>query len=70
MENDKLTFTYGNLELRVQNFHYGLTYSGLVSGEPDTFINEMLINDFSHPKDWGVRKSMLKNGSLYESENV
>jgi hypothetical protein len=46
------------LEVRVDGFHFGYTYGGLLEGMPNERINKNIFKRTNCPLGWGARKTL------------
>ena len=65
----KLKLQSGN-EVYVEAFHCTPIYAGLLVGSPTKELNDRLVTNLNYPKNWGIRKCVLKKSDMYISENI
>lgn len=68
----KLSFELGDgSKVIINAFHLSSTYRGfLSSGSPLPSINQKIIDSLTYPKEWGIRKHIMKTKNMYSSPNI
>lgn len=54
----------------LETFSMSMTYGGLLVGKPDEAMNDGIIGQITHSKDWGNKKVFLKKKDQYVSQDV
>jgi hypothetical protein len=54
----------------LETFSMSMTYGGLLVGKPDEAMNDGIIGQITHSKEWGNKKVFLKKKDQYSSKNV
>lgn len=54
----------------LETFSMSMTYGGLLVGKPDEAMNDGIIGQFIHSKEWGNKKVFLKKKGIFASKNV
>ncbi len=56
--------------VEVEAFSMNRTYGGLLIGEPNEVMNDIIIGSISYSKEWGNRKALLEKKNMYSKKNV
>lgn len=54
----------------LETFSMSMTYGGLLVGKPDEAMNDGIIGQITHSKEWGNKKVFIKKTDQYSSKNV
>ena len=60
----------GGKTVVLEAFHMEPTYAGLIAGIPSAESNQRLIKNIKPPKNWGNKRTLLKNSDLYTNKDV